>query len=107
LYLFWQKFIRFSVLCKHLCNSAVKNGLSARSLQVHLSARWTEENISKSTIYLIIKDCENGLPCVVKPNIKEPRVADIKTMWERRHGFRVLRILKKKLCHLQKTNQSS
>jgi predicted transcriptional regulator len=37
-----------------------------------------DKNISKSTIYQTIKDCENGLPCVVKPKIGEPRVADSK-----------------------------
>jgi hypothetical protein len=31
-----------------------------------------DKDLSKSTI----KDCENGFPCVVKPKLAKPRVAD-------------------------------
>jgi hypothetical protein len=37
-----------------------------------------DKNTLKSTIYQTIKDSENGLPCVVKPKIAKPRVADNK-----------------------------
>jgi hypothetical protein len=44
----------------------------------HLYQLFKNKNISESTIYQAIKDCENDLPCVVKPKIAKPRVADNK-----------------------------
>jgi hypothetical protein len=37
------------------------------------------KNISKFTIYQTIKDCENGLPCVVKPKKNAKCVAKHQT----------------------------
>jgi hypothetical protein len=37
-----------------------------------------DKNISKSDIYQTIKDCESGLPCVVKAKIAKPCVAEKK-----------------------------
>jgi hypothetical protein len=63
------------------CISSLDRGKSMRNIML-----FKDENISKSTIYQTIKDCENVLPCVVKPKIAKPHVADDKKM-ERRHGL--------------------
>jgi hypothetical protein len=56
--------------------SSLDRGKSMRNIML-----FKDENISKSTIYQTIKDCENGLPCVVKPTIAKSRVAD-KKKWK-------------------------
>jgi hypothetical protein len=39
-----------------------------------------DKNISKSIIYQTINGCENGSPCVVKPIIAKPRIAENKKL---------------------------
>jgi hypothetical protein len=87
-----------------------------------------DKNISKYNSYQTINDCEIGLPCALKPKNAKPRVFDnkkvrivLQSIKNRvgassqlvakkkniTHSTIVLRILKKKRCHPQKTRSIS